>query len=210
MFRVPVLWRAACAYRTVTSRPNPQLTNAILRQVLEDHLKQPTVREQRLRLLDEVLLYTDCFSPSSYPEVFANLYRQLGRILTRQGDAAPYSFIQRAFLRAPVSLPPGTLSTWSPLGSDLGTAEGPMLSVYGSLFLTGAMAASRAEDRPTTRASGHAARRRARSGALSPRARTRPASSALSSTAPVTCSTDASRPSPRAPAKEDCSFEPGC
>ena len=31
-------------------------------------------------------------------------------------------------------------------------ADGPMLSVYGTLFLTGAMAASRAEDRPTTRA----------------------------------------------------------
>ncbi len=37
------------------------------------------------------------------------------------------------------------------LGDELGTADGPMLSVYGSLFLTGAMAASRAEDRPTTR-----------------------------------------------------------
>ena len=37
------------------------------------------------------------------------------------------------------------------LGSDLGNADGRMLSVYGSLFLTGAMAASRAEDRPTTR-----------------------------------------------------------
>ncbi len=43
------------------------------------------------------------------------------------------------------------------LGSDLGTADGPMLSVYGSLFLTGAMAASRAEDRPTTRAFLHEA-----------------------------------------------------
>jgi transcriptional regulator with XRE-family HTH domain len=38
------------------------------------------------------------------------------------------------------------------LGSDLGHADGPMLSVYGSLFLTGAMAAARAEDRTTTRA----------------------------------------------------------
>ena len=38
------------------------------------------------------------------------------------------------------------------LGGDLGRADGPMLSVYGTLFLTGAMAASRAEDRPTTRA----------------------------------------------------------
>jgi transcriptional regulator with XRE-family HTH domain len=37
------------------------------------------------------------------------------------------------------------------LGGELGTADGAMLSVYGSLFLTGAMAASRAEDRPTTR-----------------------------------------------------------
>jgi hypothetical protein len=43
------------------------------------------------------------------------------------------------------------------LGSDLGVAEGPMLSVYGSLFLTGAMAASRAENRPTTRAFLHEA-----------------------------------------------------
>ena len=43
------------------------------------------------------------------------------------------------------------------LGSNLGTADGPMLSVYGSLFLTGAMAASRAEDRPTTRAFLHEA-----------------------------------------------------
>jgi hypothetical protein len=43
------------------------------------------------------------------------------------------------------------------LGSDLGTADGPMLSVYGSLFLTGAMAASRAEDRATTRAFLHEA-----------------------------------------------------
>jgi hypothetical protein len=38
------------------------------------------------------------------------------------------------------------------LSAELGAADGPMLSVYGSLFLTGAMAASRAEDRPTTRA----------------------------------------------------------
>ena len=38
------------------------------------------------------------------------------------------------------------------LGGELGRADGPMLSVYGSLFLAGAMAASRAEDRPTTRA----------------------------------------------------------
>jgi transcriptional regulator with XRE-family HTH domain len=38
------------------------------------------------------------------------------------------------------------------LGGELGRADGPMLSVYGSLFLTGAMAASRAEDRATTRA----------------------------------------------------------
>lgn len=38
------------------------------------------------------------------------------------------------------------------LGDELGRADGPMLSVYGSLFLAGAMAASRAEDRPTTRA----------------------------------------------------------
>ena len=37
------------------------------------------------------------------------------------------------------------------LGDELGQADGRMLSVYGSLFLTGAMAASRAEDRPTTR-----------------------------------------------------------
>jgi hypothetical protein len=44
------------------------------------------------------------------------------------------------------------------LGSDLGSADGPMLSVYGSLFLTGAMAASRAEDRATTRAFLHEAR----------------------------------------------------
>lgn len=38
------------------------------------------------------------------------------------------------------------------LTSELGAADGRMLSIYGSLFLTGAMAASRAEDRPTTRA----------------------------------------------------------
>ena len=38
------------------------------------------------------------------------------------------------------------------LSSELGSADGPMLSVYGSLFLAGAMAASRAEDRPTTQA----------------------------------------------------------
>ena len=38
------------------------------------------------------------------------------------------------------------------LGSELGRADGGMLSVYGSLFLTGAMAASRAEDRSTTSA----------------------------------------------------------
>ena len=38
------------------------------------------------------------------------------------------------------------------LSAELGAADGPMLSVYGSLFLTGAMAASRAEDRPTTQA----------------------------------------------------------
>src|SRR5262249_58407325 len=37
------------------------------------------------------------------------------------------------------------------LGGELGRADGPMLSVYGTLFLTGAMAASRAEDRSTTR-----------------------------------------------------------
>jgi transcriptional regulator with XRE-family HTH domain len=43
------------------------------------------------------------------------------------------------------------------LGADLGTADGPMLSVYGSLFLAGAMAASRAEDRATTRAFLHEA-----------------------------------------------------
>ncbi|MBV9208799.1 MAG: helix-turn-helix domain-containing protein [Actinobacteria bacterium] len=43
------------------------------------------------------------------------------------------------------------------LGSDLGAADEAMLSVYGSLFLTGAMAASRAEDRPTTRAFLHEA-----------------------------------------------------
>jgi transcriptional regulator with XRE-family HTH domain len=43
------------------------------------------------------------------------------------------------------------------LGSELGVADGAMLSVYGSLFLTGAMAASRAEDRPTTRAFLHEA-----------------------------------------------------
>jgi transcriptional regulator with XRE-family HTH domain len=38
------------------------------------------------------------------------------------------------------------------LGSGFGGADDAMLSVYGSLFLTGAMAAARAEDRPTTRA----------------------------------------------------------
>jgi hypothetical protein len=38
------------------------------------------------------------------------------------------------------------------LGSELAAAQGPMLSIYGSLFLTGAMAASRAEDRSTTNA----------------------------------------------------------
>ncbi len=36
------------------------------------------------------------------------------------------------------------------LGGELGRADDRMLSVYGSLFLTGAMAASRAEDRSTT------------------------------------------------------------
>jgi transcriptional regulator with XRE-family HTH domain len=36
------------------------------------------------------------------------------------------------------------------LGAELGHADGQMLSVYGSLFLTGAMAASRAEDRSVT------------------------------------------------------------
>ena len=36
------------------------------------------------------------------------------------------------------------------LGGELGRADSRMLSVYGSLFLTGAMAASRAEDRSTT------------------------------------------------------------
>jgi transcriptional regulator with XRE-family HTH domain len=36
------------------------------------------------------------------------------------------------------------------LGTELGRADGRMLSVYGSLFLTGAMAASRAEDRSAT------------------------------------------------------------
>src|SRR6266571_344773 len=40
----------------------------------------------------------------------------------------------------------------SMLSSELGNADDRMLSVYGSLFLAGAMAASRAEDRPTTRA----------------------------------------------------------
>jgi transcriptional regulator with XRE-family HTH domain len=43
------------------------------------------------------------------------------------------------------------------LGGELGAADGAMLSVYGTLFLTGAMAASRAEDRPTTRAFLHEA-----------------------------------------------------
>jgi transcriptional regulator with XRE-family HTH domain len=43
------------------------------------------------------------------------------------------------------------------LGAELGSANGATLSVYGSLFLTGAMAASRSEDRPTTRAFLHEA-----------------------------------------------------
>lgn len=37
------------------------------------------------------------------------------------------------------------------LGADLGHADAAMLSVYGSLFLAGGMAAARAEDRGTTR-----------------------------------------------------------
>jgi transcriptional regulator with XRE-family HTH domain len=40
----------------------------------------------------------------------------------------------------------------SVLSPGLASASGEMLSVYGSLFLAGAMAASRTEDRPTTRA----------------------------------------------------------
>ena len=52
----------------------------------------------------------------------------------------------------PVVLPPWVASSsarvsWrGVLGGELGQADGRMLSVYGSLFLTGAMAASRAED----------------------------------------------------------------
>jgi hypothetical protein len=38
------------------------------------------------------------------------------------------------------------------LGGSIGIADNAMLLVYGSLFLTGAMAASRADDRQTTRA----------------------------------------------------------
>ena len=77
------------------------------------------------------------------PVVLGSLFRSVAHTLLATGRYRPaVELVNRAA---------------SVLGGDLGRADGPMLSVYGTLFLTGAMAASRAEDRPITRAFLHEA-----------------------------------------------------
>lgn len=69
--------------------------------------------------------------------ILGSLFRSVAHTLTATGRFQPaVQLVDRAS---------------SVLGSGLGSADDAMLSVYGSLFLTGAMAASRAGDRPTTR-----------------------------------------------------------
>lgn len=70
--------------------------------------------------------------------VLGSLFRSVAHTLLSTGRFQP---AVQLVDRAAAMLSPG-----------LGTAGGEMLSVYGSLFLAGAMAASRAEDRPTTQA----------------------------------------------------------
>jgi transcriptional regulator with XRE-family HTH domain len=71
------------------------------------------------------------------PVVLGSLFRSVAHTLLATGRYGPaVELVNRAA---------------GVLGGELGRADGPMLSVYGSLFLTGAMAASRAEDRSTTR-----------------------------------------------------------
>jgi transcriptional regulator with XRE-family HTH domain len=70
--------------------------------------------------------------------VLGSLFRSVAHTLLSTGRFQPAAQLVD---RAAAVLSPG-----------LGDADGEMLSVYGSLFLAGAMAASRAADRPTTRA----------------------------------------------------------
>jgi len=75
---------------------------------------------------------------SGSPVVLGSLFRSVAHALLATGRFEPaVGLVSRA---ADV------------LGSELAIADDRMLSVYGSLFLTGAMAASRAEDRAATRA----------------------------------------------------------
>jgi transcriptional regulator with XRE-family HTH domain len=75
---------------------------------------------------------------TSSPVVLGSLFRSVAHTLLATGRYRPaVELVSRAA---------------GVLGGDLGLADGQMLSVYGTLLLTGAMAASRAEDRSTTRA----------------------------------------------------------
>jgi outer membrane protein assembly factor BamB len=97
----PLLWRNACALRTLAALPPANLGNALLAGLLDENLTRQASPADRLRVIDQAAELFDAWDqPDSYR--LSQYYERLGKQLASEGDLAPWSHAGRGLLTAPI------------------------------------------------------------------------------------------------------------
>ncbi len=97
----PDVWRRACALRSLSSNAPAGLGRDLLAALFDDSLGRPTPIDERLRLLDEMALWTNVCNDAAAATAFANQYERLGAELARDNRPAWFQLTAAAG-RAPI------------------------------------------------------------------------------------------------------------
>lgn len=97
----PVVWSRACAIRALAGGVPPPLGLALLENLLDHGMEQPTPFKARLQLLDEALRLVPR-SRGTTGKRYLAYYERLGRALQWEGEARPYSRLRQALDHNPV------------------------------------------------------------------------------------------------------------
>ncbi len=88
-------WRQACAIRTLAGAPAAELARDLIRALVAEGLGRDTPANDRLRLLDEAALISDCWDAKD-AAWWADRYAELGERLHDEGAKDPCSVVSRA------------------------------------------------------------------------------------------------------------------
>ncbi len=98
----PVLWRRACAVRTLAAGTTAALGTPLLESLLDDALREHRPIAGQLQLLDEAALLSYAWDDPNAALRLAQRYQQVGAEAHRDGQSRPCSLIEHAQRTAPI------------------------------------------------------------------------------------------------------------